>query len=83
MCWACSGYAHAAKDCPTANKIALLRDGVREQRQLVDQLIRAAKGEMPVVPACLLSTLKARGKYCRKREVKAAMKNAEIKPIAS
>ena len=74
-CWACSGYGHAPKDCPTAVKIATLRVGVREQTKLIDQLKRAVKKDLPVVAVSKLSLLKAKTAFVRKREAKAEKKS--------
>ena len=73
-CWACSGYGHAPKDCPTAVKIATLRVGVREQAKLIDMLKLATKKKISRVPVSQLSLLKARPVFIKKRVAKSERK---------
>ena len=49
-CSTCTGYGHSVKHCPTHVKLCTLRVGVREQRALVDKMLKAARKAVAAVP---------------------------------
>ena len=66
MCSDCSGFGHAAKDCPTGARISDLGAGVREQGRLLRALRAEARSQTPTVPVCQLSLASVTGKRMKR-----------------
>ena len=60
-CPYCSGWGHAAKDCPTDAKIKHMRGGVREQNAALVSLRQAAVVEANMVDVTGFSFLRPTG----------------------